>query len=123
VGRFGWSAEWLWLIPLAVAIEHNRSLERWIRPAVAASLVYQVLLAFRWLPNPRLLYMSLDEKLDARDSLFAPVLRRFVPSFYFWDFSSYWTYLPNVIAYVFVLALLALGAAWAIRVARRRSPV
>ena len=57
-----------------------------------------------------LLYPRLEESLEARDSLFPPALRPFVPSFYFWDFSSYWTYPPNLVAYACVAALVLIGA-------------
>ena len=45
VGRFAWSAEWLWAIPIGVAIaEFPAALLRFVRPAVFVSLAYQVLL-------------------------------------------------------------------------------
>jgi hypothetical protein len=47
-------------------------------------------------------------RFRARQSLPSP-LRPFVPSFYFWDFSSYWTYPPNIAAFGLVLALLTMG--------------
>jgi hypothetical protein len=110
VGRFAWSAAWLWALPVGFAIaEHRRTLERWVKPLVVASLTYQALLAVRWLPNLQLLYPWLDENLAGRDSLFPLSLRPFVPSFYFWDFSSYWTYAPNLVAYALFAALLVTG--------------
>jgi hypothetical protein len=111
VGRFAWSAAWLWAIPIGFALAERRlALERFVKPVVIASLSYQALLAFRWLPDLRLLYPRLEESLEARDSLFPPALRPFVPSFYFWDFSSYWTYPPNLVAYACVAALVLIGA-------------
>ena len=110
VGRFAWSAEWLWAIPLGFAIaEYPTTLIRFVKPAVIASLAYQALLALRWTENPLLLFPRLEESLAARDSLFPISLRPFVPSFYFWDFKSYWTYPPNVIAFASALALLTIG--------------
>jgi len=111
VGRFAWSAEWLWAIPVGFAVAELRTtLVRFVKPVIIASLVYQVLLALRWWGHLRLLFPRLEEALDARDSLFPLALRPFVPSFYFWDFASYWTYPPNLAAFALVLGLLALGA-------------
>ena len=110
VGRFAWSAEWLWAIPIGVAIaEFPAALLRLVRPAVFVSLAYQVLLGLRWLGNQPLLFPHFDENLALRDSLFPVSLRPFVPSFYLWDFSSYRTYPPNVEAYVLAAALVAIG--------------
>ena len=121
VGRFAWSAEWLWAIPIGFAIaEFPAPLVRYVKPAVIASVAYQVLLATRWLVNLRLLFPRLEESLDARDSLFPLALRRFIPSFYFWDFSSYWTYSPNVVAFALVIALLTIGALPLVAHARAR---
>jgi hypothetical protein len=113
VGRFMWSAAWLWAVPLGLVVaDHQAALERYVKPAVILSLAYQALLAVRWLPNLHLLYPRLEEQLDARDSLFPLALRPLLPSFYFWDFSSYWTYPPNVVAYGVFVGLIALGT-WA----------
>ena len=110
-GRFGSSAEWLWIVPLGFVIaEYRVVLERYVKPAVIVCLAYQAALAVRWLPNPRVLFPELDERIWARNSLFPTQMRYALPSFYFWDFSSYWTHLPNVLAYVCVGALLASGA-------------
>ena len=110
-GRFGWSAEWLWIVPLGFVIaEYREVLARYVKPAVIACVVYQAALAVRWLPNPQVLFLELDERIWARNSLFPIQMRNALPSFYFWDFSSYWTYLPNVLAYVGVGVLLASGA-------------
>jgi hypothetical protein len=111
VGRFAWSAEWLWAIPLGFAIaEFPATLVRFVEPAVIVSLTYQSILAMRWTENAMLLFPHFEESLEARDSLFPIPLRPFVPSFYFWDFKSYWTYPPNVIALALVVALLTIGA-------------
>jgi hypothetical protein len=108
VGRFGWTAAWLWSIPLGVAIApYWRTLARYLRPAIVASLAYEAALAIRWLPAPRLLFPRLN---DPRDSLFPDTLRPWLPSFYFWDFSSYWWFPPNVVAMAVVALVVVAGA-------------
>jgi hypothetical protein len=108
VGRFGWTAAWLWSIPLGVAIARYRhTLARYLYPAVVGSLVYEAALAIRWLPAPGLLFPRLN---DPRDSLFPATLRPWLPSFYFWDFSSYWRFPPNVVAMAVVALVAAAGA-------------
>jgi hypothetical protein len=113
-GRFGWSAAWLWIVPIgffvgdasastAVRTRHA------VKAIVCACLAYQALLAIRWLPSPHMLFPVLEENLALRDSLFPVALRAWLPSFYFWDFHSYWTYGPNVIAYLVVAGLLMSG--------------
>jgi hypothetical protein len=120
VGRFAWSAEWLWAIPLGLVVaEMPQTFGRFVKPVVLASLSYQALLAVRWWQDRRIMFPRLEEALDARDSLFPLFLRPFVPSFYLWDFSSYWTYGPNVMAYAIVIALFALGALPILERARR----
>ena len=111
VGRFAWSALWLWAIPIGFVVgDYHDAIARWVKPAVIASLVYQALLAVRWLPDLGVLFPRLEEQLSARDSLFPVGARYALPSFYFWDFSGYWTYLPNVVAYLVVGGLVAVGA-------------
>ena len=73
-------------------------------------LVYQAMLAVRWLADPGVLYPRLEEDLARRNSLFPIWMRAWLPSFYFWDFSSYWTYPPNLGSYG-ALGLLLLGGA------------
>ena len=113
-GRFGWSAAWMWIVPIgcflgdASASAASRA-GRAVRPIVCACLAYQALLAIRWLPDPHVLFPVLEENLALRDSLFPVALRAWLPSFYFWDFRSYWTYGPNVIAYAVVAGLLMSG--------------
>jgi len=115
VGRFGWTAAWLWSIPLGVVIvPYRHVLARYLHPAVGVSLAYQAALARRWLPAPQLLFPRLN---DPRDSLFPDTLRPWLPSFYFWDFSSYWWFPPNVVAMA-VVALVVVAGALAIPPAR-----
>lgn len=119
-GRFGWSAAWLWMIPIGLAVADRRDrLERFVRPMVLLALAYQVALALRWVPDPGVLMPELDERIWARNSLFPPDLRYVVPSFYFWDFRSYLSYTPNVLAAIGVVLLACSGAAW--RSVTRRS--
>jgi hypothetical protein len=109
-GRFAWSAAWLWVVPFAFAIESSP--DRWgrlVKPLVIAAVAYQVLLAARWLQEPGVLFPKLEEDLTARNSLFPVAARALLPSFYFWDFASYWTYPPNVAAYVGTALLVAVG--------------
>jgi hypothetical protein len=107
VGRFGWTAAWLWSIPMGVVVAaYDRALSRTVRVTVVLSLCYQAALAMRWLAAPQVLFPTLDEP---RDSLFPDMLRHWLPSFYYWDFSSYWWFPPNVAAMLTVLLLLLLG--------------
>ena len=110
VGRFGWTAAWLWAIPIGVVVAaHGQRLSRAVRVTVALSLFYQAALATRWLAVPQILFPELDEP---RDSLFPDAVRPWLPSFYFWDFSSYWRFPPNLVAglIVFVCLLIGIGA-------------
>ena len=120
IGRFGWSAAWLWLIPLVIAAQQTDRLRRWIRPLALVSIGYQAALAWRWIPRPRLLFPLLDERTWARESLFPVDLRLSVPSFYFWDFSSYLSYLPNLLAVGGAVFLFVSGWLATSNVARRR---
>lgn len=125
-GRFGWSAVWLWIVPIGCALQDGPA--RWrrlVKPAVGVCLVYQTLLALRWIANPGLLFPNLEEDLAARNSLFPIAFRGWLPSFYFWDFSSYWTYVPNVAWCIAIAFLLAVGGLSSTRTlpAQRSRPV
>lgn len=110
-GRFGWSALWLWLVPVGLVLgSHHRRLGRFVAPAVIASGLYQGALAYRWVPDPTLLFPVLSETLSERNSLFPGNLRALLPSFYFWDYRSYLIYLPNLLWVAAALSLVALGA-------------
>jgi hypothetical protein len=110
-GRFGWSASWLWMIPLAYS---SAPLRRWIEasvaPLVTVGLAYQAALASRWVPTPQFLFPRLEEQLALRDSLFPLWLRAVVPSYYWWDFRTYLTYAPNVVATAATALLIVAGA-------------
>jgi hypothetical protein len=129
VGRFGWTAAWLWAIPIGVVVAaHARRLSRAVLVAVALSLGYQAALAMRWLAFPQVLFPELGEP---RDSLFPDALRHWSPSFYFWDFSSYWRFPPNIVAMLTVILCLLVGIAALIAtemygpplIRKQRSPV
>ena len=92
-------------VPTSAAASSGRT----IRRIACACLAYQALLAIRWLPNPHVLFPVLEENPALRDSLFPVALRAWVPSFYFWDFHSYWTYGPNLIAYAVAAGVLMSG--------------
>jgi hypothetical protein len=106
-GRFGWSAASMWMIPMVAASVTGHLDRRVLRAVVGAAGLYQVLLGLRWFHDPTVLLAVLDERVWARDSLFPLPLRQAVPSFYFWDFQGYLTYVPNVLA---VIGLVLLGA-------------
>lgn len=110
-GRFGWSAEWLWMVPIGFLAGSARGkFERWVRPLAVAAMAYQAALAVRWVNDPMLLYPQLEEQLSQRDSLFPVWMRAFLPSYYLWDFRSYLTYAPNVAAVIGMIAVMAAGA-------------
>jgi hypothetical protein len=110
-GRFGWSAAWLWIIPVGFAPStFRRRLEAWVWPLVALGLIYQAALAIRWVATPQFLFPRLEEQLALRDSLFPIWLRGVVPSYYWWDFRTYLTYPPNVVATAATVLLIAAGA-------------
>jgi hypothetical protein len=113
--RFTWSAISLWSVPIGIGLASLPRLRRFIPAAVSIALAYQAVLAVRWMPAPGTLYPVLAEQLEARDSLFPAGLRSMFPSFYFWDFSSYWTYGPNLAAYAITAGLLAAGVVLARR--------
>ena len=107
-GRFGWSAMWLWLVPIAFMLATYRSRAEPIVKALAiAGCVYQAMLALRWIPVPGVLWTNID---DPGSSVFPPVLSRWLPSFATWDFVSYVHNPANQGAMVAVLAVLIAGA-------------
>ncbi len=119
-GRFAWSAAWQWAVPIGfvVAELHDR-LAAWVRRAALTGWVYQAAIASRWLRTPDALFPTLDAGLDGRDSIFPAAMRGWLPSYYFWDFSSYWMYGPNVVAVLGAVALVIAGIRASAQLTRR----
>lgn len=112
VGRFGWAASFLWVVPLGLAL--RRSPERWRRwaaPLAVAAVAYQTLLASRWMADPARLYPVLDRGLAGRDSLFPPALAAWLRSFYDWTFRGFLLDRPNLLAVV----AITIAVAWGLR--------
>lgn len=105
-GRFGWTAMWLWLVPLGVWIDARSSASRYLRATVMCGLAYQAALAVRWLPNPSVLYSRTDDLVWHRTSLFPVSVRYSLPHFYG---TSSLDYLPNVVWVLAALLLVATG--------------
>jgi len=105
-GRYGWTAAWLWMIPIGLtAAKYAPLVRRW----AAVAIVYQALLALRWIPNPMTLYPVYEEQLGTRNSLFPVALRGWMPSFYDWSYASYLMYPPNVTGIAVIGLLLVIG--------------
>ncbi|HEY3384048.1 MAG TPA: hypothetical protein VGK32_19970 [Vicinamibacterales bacterium] len=123
--RFAWPAMWLWAVPMVTGLAAYPRLRRYLPAATVVALVYQAALAVRWLRTPDVLFPYLSEKIAERDSLFPLGIRGLLPSFYFWDFSSYWTYVPNLAAMLTVALILVAGIAlarsWPVRATGRDS--
>ncbi len=121
-GRFAWTAMWLWIVPLGIWLRDARStVEPYVRPVVLLALVYQAFLAVRWGPTPTALFPYYSELVWERNSLLPVAVRYSLPSFYFWDFERYLTYLPNVVWVVGAALLLVTGYLWSAPL-RRRQP-
>jgi hypothetical protein len=107
VGRFAWTAMWLWTIPAAIlVVDFRDALARYVKPAALVALAYQSALAVRWIASPGLMFPHLD---PPRDSMFPERIRPWLPSFYFWDFSTYWRFGANLVAIGVVLLVLCAG--------------
>jgi hypothetical protein len=112
-GRFGWAASFLWIVPLAHLLQTSgEAARRSIGTAIAAVVAVHVLSASWWVPQPARLVANLDADLWTRDSLFLPAVRGVLPSFYFWDYASYLTYAPNVLAMLAAVVLILGGVFW-----------
>jgi hypothetical protein len=106
-GRFGWSAVWLWFVPVVVVIRDYRSLLLpLVRPIVFVGFAWQLLLSLRWLPTPTVLATVFDARLTVRNSLVPAGLRSVFPSFYTLKFM---TFTPNVVALVVAVLLFVTG--------------
>ena len=116
-GRFGWTAMWLWLVPLGIWIDAEReTVVPYVRSAVWCALGYQIALAFRWLPDPTPFYPRIHELVWIRNSLFPVHIRYSLPHFY--DVSL--DYLPNIVWTLAALLLVVTGILWTSPAARRR---
>ncbi len=112
-GRFAWSAMWLWLVPLGIWLRDEQvTIEPYVRPLVLTGLAYQVALATRWVQTPAALFPYYSELVWERNSLLPVDLRYSFPSFYFWDFERYLSYLPNVVWVMAAALLLITGFVW-----------
>ena len=108
-GRFGWSAMWLWLVPLGVvsrAALHSGVLARCARIGTLAGFGYQAVLAVSWLPEPQRLFNGLYASGMWQPSLFPPSVMLSLPKL---GAHADVSYLPNAIWALGALALLALG--------------
>ena len=130
IGRFNWGGVWLWLIPMGLWLQAERAnLGRYVRPAVLAAFTYQAVLAFRWVPDPTLLFNYAQTPLVwARDSLFPLPVRYILPHFYLdagdgWWVLRYLEYLPNLIWVAAAVLLIVTGWMWNAEGRRRLRPV
>jgi hypothetical protein len=107
-GRFGWSAMWLWLVPIGLVLAKYKSRAGPVVKTLAiAGCVYQAVLAFRWIPEPGVLWTNVD---DPGASIFPRAMTAWLPSFATWDFVSYLHNPVNQLAMAVVLALVITGA-------------
>ena len=94
------------MIPIGlVAAEYAPLMRRW----AGAAIVYQAVLALRWIPDPMTLYPVYEEQLGTRNSLFPVALRGWMPSFYDWSYANYLMYPPNVAGIAVIGLLLLIG--------------
>ena len=120
VGRYAWAASFLWVVPLRYWLAQlDARRERGLRIALVVLVLCQLAAASRWIREPRIMMPKLEESLTLRESLAGESFRSLLPSFYFWDFTSYWFYWPNLVA----LAAVALLIIWGATQARDRSRV
>ncbi len=104
-GRLGWSAVWLWVVPLGYCLaELGPGWLAFLPTVCGVSAVYQLWLARLWLNTPLILYPVMQRSLWARNSLFEGALRGSLPSFY--NFETFLAYLPN---WIFVLGCVLLA--------------
>ncbi len=116
-GRFGWTAMWLWLVPLGIWIDAEReTVLPYLRSTVFCALAYQAALAVRWLPDPLVFYPRIYELLWNRNSLFPVPLRYSLPDFYYTSLD----YLPNIVWTLAALLLVVTGVLWTSSPARGR---
>jgi hypothetical protein len=116
-GRFGWTAMWLWLVPLGFWMDAEReTIVPYVRSTLVCGLAYQAALAVRWLPDPSVFVSRTYELVWNRNSLFPIPLRYSLPHFY--DTSL--DYLPNIVWTLAALLLVVTGVLWTSAAARGR---
>ena len=130
LGRFTWGGIWLWLIPIGFWLQAERAaVARYVRPAVLGALLYQAILAYRWIPDPtRLFNYAASPLVWARDSLFPLPVRYALPHFYLDTGDSdlvwrYLEYLPNLVWVAAAALLLVTGLLWSVEGRRHLRPV
>ena len=107
-GRFGWSAMWLWLIPVGIAVHELRA---WrspygVRLILLAGIAYQAALAISWIPAPQRLFNGLFAPDLWQPSLFpVPIVLSLPKLGPHGDIG----YAPNVVWACAALALIAAG--------------
>ena len=107
-GRFGWSAMWLWLIPVGIAVHELRA---WrspygVRLILLVGIAYQAALAISWMPAPQRLFNGLFAPDLWQPSLFpVPIVLSLPKLGPHGDIG----YAPNVVWTCAALALFAAG--------------
>ena len=101
-GRFGWTAMWLWLVPLGVAAG---SLGGAVSPVVRLTVLVGML-AFSWVPEPQRLFNALFSPDVWQPSLFPATVMLSLPKF---GPHADIGYAPNAIWTFAALSLLAAG--------------
>ena len=108
-GRFGWSAMWLWLLPLGIACREAwtaASFAPLVRLGVLLTIVYQATLAFTWVPVPQRLFSGLFPPDVWQPSLFAPEVMLSLPKF---GPHGGGGYPPNIVWTLAAFSLIAAG--------------
>ena len=106
-GRFGWTAMWLWLVPMGVAAGSlGGALAPAVRVAVLAGIGYQAMLALSWVPEPQRLFNGLFPPQVWQPSLFPAPTMLSLPKF---GPHADIGYAPNVVWTLAALSLLAAG--------------
>ena len=130
IARLSWAGLWLWLIPIGCWLQTEKAVAgRYVRLAVLGGLVYQAILAYRWIPDPtRLFRYAVSPLVWARDSLFPLPVRYTLPHFYLDTGDSafvwrYLEYLPNLIWVAATVLLIVTGWMWSTEGRRRLRPV
>ena len=114
-GRFGWSATWLWIIPLGIWVADRPArgagppavrLSPVVRLALALGIGFQAALALQWVTVPQRLFNYLFPPDQWQPSLFAPSVMLSLPKF---GLHGDIGYPPNIVWTLAALALIAAG--------------